>query len=353
MMNKTKYGEKKAIKKKKPLYSGIEWTKEQEDRFNHFWIENYGKKINPAWHKLYQSLNGHFDEKYFPEYFYTTKLEPMLNPICYCRVLSDKNMLPNIFGDNTDDLYIPKLYLSCINGIYRDTNGKFISREVAIVSISNIGECVLKPSIETGSGIGVVVANIKNGFDCNNKLELSEIINRLGDNFVVQELIDNNKKIQKICEKSLNTIRLTTYYAMDDIYYVPIALRIGNGVSDVDNIHAGGIGVEINIDGTLKKKAYQLGYGDNGMIYTSHPTSNITFENYYIGDIEKVVNVAKSLHRKIPQLGIISWDFTIDDNDKVILIEANTRDQGVWFPQIISERSLFGDHTEYFCKVIR
>ena len=139
---KTKYGELSAIRKKKDKYKDIIWTDDQKKCFDDFWMRSYGKRISTAWHKLYQSLNGHFDEKYFPEYFYTTKLEPMLNPICYCRVLSDKNMLPNIFGDNTDDLYIPKVYLSCINGIYRDINGKFISREEAIVSISNIRKAI-------------------------------------------------------------------------------------------------------------------------------------------------------------------------------------------------------------------
>lgn len=353
MVSKTKYGEKKAIKKKKLLYSGIVWTKEQEDRFNRFWIENYGKKINPAWHKLYQSANGVFDEKYFPEYFYTTRLEPALNPLAYCKVLSDKNLLPYIFGGNDSGVYIPKVYLSCVNGRYKTIDNKLLSRTQAEQYMCNIGQCVFKPSVDTGSGSGVFIADIDGDIDKNSNKTISEIMDSLGKNFLVQETVHNNSRISKVCPKSLNTFRIITYYVDDDIHYAPLVMRMGSGSNLVDNIHAGGLCIGVNVDGTLKTKAYQLGYGDNNLTFTTHPYSHVEFENYYIGDIDKAVNAAIELHKRIPQLGIVSWDFTINDKEQAVLIEANCRDQSIWFPQVVNECSFFRENTAYFSKMLR
>lgn len=352
-VSKTKYGEKKAIKKKKPLYNGIIWTKYQEERFNNFWIKYYGKKISPAWHKLYQSANGVFDEKYFPEYFYTTKLEPALNPLTYCKVLSDKNLLPYIFGGNHSGVYIPKVYLSCVNGRYKTSDNKLLSKAQAEQYLRNIGQCVFKPSVDTGSGSGVFIADIDGEIDKNSNQSVSEIMDSLGKNFLVQETVHNNTRISKICPKSLNTFRIITFYVDEEIHYAPLVMRMGSGTKLVDNIHAGGLCIGVNIDGTLKTKAYQLGYGDNNLTFTEHPSTKIEFENYCIGDIEKAVNAAKELHKRVPQLGIVSWDFTINDKDQVVLIEANCRDQSIWFPQVVNERSFFGEDTAFFCKLIR
>ena len=62
--------------------------------------------------------------------------------------------------------------------------------------------------------------------------------------------------------------------------------------------------------------------------------------------------MAIRLHERIPQLGIISWDFSINAKKQVTLIEVNTRDQAVWFPQMVNGESFFGEHTPYFLSII-
>lgn len=350
---KMRYGEKTAIKKKKPLFKDVVWTQEQEKTFNDFWIQNYGKKINPAWHKLYQSMNGVFDEKYFPEYFYTTKIEPKLNPYSYCEVISDKNMLPYFFGGDNGGLYIPKIYLSCVNDIYKTDDNRLLTREQALKYLENIGSCVIKPTVDTGSGSGVFIAEIKNGVDINSNKNVSEIFDYIGRSFAVQETMSNNSNISKICPQSLNTFRIITFYTDTGIHHAPLVMRMGSGQNRVDNIHAGGLCVGVNIDGTLKEKAYQLGYGDNNLTYKNHPATNVEFKDYYIGDIEKAVDLAIEMHKRIPQLGILSWDMTINDKEQITLIEVNCRNQSVWFPQVVNDCSIFGEDTGYFCKILK
>lgn len=46
-----------------------------------------------------------------------------------------------------------------------------------------------------------------------------------------------------------------------------------------------------------------------------------------------------------PQLGIISWDLTVDQNGEIVLIEANTRGQGIWISQMAHGCAPFGENT--------
>jgi hypothetical protein len=89
------YGEMKKIRdeNRQKLIASVNWTSEQEYEFNDYWKSNFGKCISPAWHKLYQSYTGRFNVKYFPEYIFSSKLEPLLDKNPYNDALEDKNLL--------------------------------------------------------------------------------------------------------------------------------------------------------------------------------------------------------------------------------------------------------------------
>src|SRR5699024_12140245 len=72
-------GEYFNIFRKKNLYKDIELSAHQEKEVQHFWKSHYGRKISTRWHRLYQSYNGAYNKKYFPEIIFTTKLERKLN----------------------------------------------------------------------------------------------------------------------------------------------------------------------------------------------------------------------------------------------------------------------------------
>jgi len=48
----------------------------------------------------------------------------------------------------------------------------------------------------------------------------------------------------------------------------------------------------------------------------------------------------------MPQLGIVSWDMTIEENGDPILIEANCRCESIWVPQMVHGVGAFGKNTE-------
>lgn len=343
-------GENIAIIRKKKLYNQIKWTPEQQREFNSFWEKHGG--IHPYWHKLYQSMNGVFDVRYFPEKLYTTKLEPLLNPWLYSKIFSDKNMIATFWGV-LKEVYIPKQYLGCINGSLVNGYNQRTNIQKAIELLSDIGKCIVKPTIDSSSGKGFRILNIKNGTDQISYENVNDIIINSGTDYVIQELVENNDAIKALNPTSLNTIRTITYRVDDQIKCAPLTLRVGVHDSNVDNIHAGGLCVGINQNGTLKEYAYKLGFGDNSQKFLQHPASNVVFKDYYIGDIQRLINSAIKLHERVPYLGIVSWDLTFDKNENVVIIEANCSGQSVWFPQVVNGVSLFGDDTEYLLDLIQ
>lgn len=346
------YSEKNAIKKKKHLFKNIKWTSEQETEFCDLWQQNYGKIIAPWWNMLYESMNGIYKKDYFPEMYYSVKLEPAINPPEYCRILQDKSLLSTIYGA-AEGVRFPEMYLKCCNGCYGDGKGKLLTKEEAVTSLGDIGECVIKPTVETGSGKGVSLLDMRNGKDARHGETAEAIIDRYGRNFVVQAKIKNSTGFSSVYPASLNTIRLITYIVENEIHHAPLVMRIGVGGAEVDNIHNGGICIGVNEDGTLKPKAYQLGYGDKTVTFSKHPDTGITFGGYYIGDVQKLIKSAERLHSLTPHVGMISWDLTFDENENVVLIEANCQGQSVWFPQIVNECAIFGDDTPYMIKKMK
>ena len=77
------YGEVRKIKNenRQRLISTVHWTAEQENEFKQYW------------HKLYQSYTGKFNVRYFPEYLFSSKLEPLFDKNPYNDALEDKNLL--------------------------------------------------------------------------------------------------------------------------------------------------------------------------------------------------------------------------------------------------------------------
>ena len=69
--------------------------------------------------------------------------------------------------------------------------------------------------------------------------------------------------------------------------------------------------------------------------------------------IPEIISAAYRVHERLSHIGIVSWDFTVDDTDNVVVIEANIRGQSIWFPQIVHGKGAFGEHTKEVLSVIK
>ena len=119
-------------------------------------------------------------------------------------------------------------------------------------------------------------------------------------------------------------------------------MRIGKGNSIVDNGHAGGIFIAIDDDGVLHEKAVSLDLKE----YYSHPDTGFIFKGYKIDGLDKVISAAKKCAVALSQVGMISFDFTIDEKGDPCLIEANCAGGSAWLIQGAHGVGAFGDNTE-------
>lgn len=339
--------EVKVLEKKKNLYTKVKLNQKQKKQIDDFYIKNYGKKFSHKWHRLYQSYLNVFDEKYFPQILFSTKLEDQLNCRKISKVLEDKSLIGILYND-IKNLYIPKTYLLNCSGIFYNYERDIINKKEAFESLKNIGKVIIKPTIGSNSGRNVLMLNIVDGIDKNTDTSLIDILDRYNENYIIQECLKNSKELSKLNSSSLNTFRIVTYTIEGKMYHCPIALRIGTSGKNVDNLHSGGICVGVSDEGYLGKYALR----EKGDVFEHHPDTGVVFENYKIPLVEEIIKIAYECHKRTPHQGIASWDFTINDENKICLIEANLMGGGTWFLQCCNGRSLFGENTSYMLNKI-
>lgn len=335
-------------KRKVQICKKTKLTREQENEINGYYKNNYGKRINLKWHKLYQSFTGKYDKKYFPEIIFTSELEPLLNNRAIARQLSDKSMIELLYR-NVKDLYIPNTILLCASGNFYDSDRSIVSKEDAKKIISNCGKKIIKITRDSCAGRGVLIIDFNNGYDKKNNLSVDGLLNLFGNNFIIQDIVTNRSDIRAFHENSLNTFRVTTYIANNNIYHTPIIMRMGRNGKEVDNAHAGGIFIGIDDNGNLLDYAYTE-FKD---IYDVHPDSKIRFKGTHLSGIEKIIEIAKECHKLTPHMGIVSYDFCIDEKDRIVLIEVNLSGQSTWFQQMAHGQAIFGDNTEYMLNLLK
>lgn len=330
------------------IWSKINLTEEQIKEIDKLYVENYGKKISYTWHRHFTAFTGYFDKNYFPEMLYVPKFENYMNPHKeYVNVFEDKNLL-SCFASSVGVL-TPKTYFSCVMGLYRDGDNNIVKKENIFEKLQNIGEAFIKPTVGTSSGVGCRLVNIINGVDKETGESITDIIKALGNNFIIQEKLICHEAIRKLNPSSVNTFRVITYRWQDEIYNMPVLMRIGQGGKNVDNAHAGGMFIAVDEDGTLHKTAFT----EFKKEFNKHPDTDIVFENYKIPNIDKIIEAAKKMHILLCQNGSYNWDFTLNTKGEPVLIEANISCGSVWLPQMAHGKGPFGEKTPEILKWIR
>lgn len=335
-------------KRRVEIYKKVVLTKEQKRQIDEFFLENYGKKIPYTWHRSYTAFTGKFDVKYFPELLYVPELEHFMNShSSYAEVFSDKNVLAKIAS--VSGVKMPETKVCCIKGMFFDSEGQMIDQSRAAILLEDCGIVFGKPSVDSCSGQGCCLIEIKDGKDLKSGKNVAEVFQELGKDFVIQERIKCHESLSTIYPNSVNTFRIFTYRWKGKIEVCPAILRIGQGGNFLDNAHAGGMFLAVNSDGTLHKTAFT----EFRKAFDVHPDTGVVFDGYKISDFSKVVEAAKKVHHALPQLGIINWDFTLNEEAEPILIEANCSGGGCWVFQMAHGYGMFEENTADILKYVK
>ena len=279
--------------------------------FNHFFLTFLKSGCGYSDYLNYQLYNKTFKE--IGEYVtikHQDKFYEIVSPAKYKTFFTIKPNFLNNFKD-----FINRDFFE--NGTVDDLK-KFLS---------NNEEFMVKPRDGLG-GKGVYKEYRKNIKDVNEFYDYLK-----NNNLFIEEYVKQNKEINKLCKESVNTIRIMTfaYNGKSEIVYA--AMRIGNGVNNVDNFHQGGMGCKIDLDkGILIGDAYDKDLNH----FKVHPKSKVKFDGFkipYWEEAKKLVLDASKVNNNIHMVG---WDVAITDAGPT-LIEGNRR-PGFDLIQVLSKR---------------
>lgn len=294
-----------------------------------YW-EPFGRKPEKYWFDLFCRELDHYEPRYIPDTVWYNDILPYFNYIAINKAYRDKGMYSRILAD----VKKPETVAKNIAGYYFNGDGdRPISLEEAIGICEKEEHLIIKPSVNSGSGRSITF------FDRDDpKTEkIADIFSRFKYNFVVQRLVKQHPQLAAVNERSLNTIRVVSFYFKGEVHILSTILRMGGVGARVDNFSAGGISCRIMPDGRLDEKAIK---GD--LSWTDEHPSGIKFRDISVPSFDKVIETVKRLHPTLPYFAIIGWDYAVDDCGDPVFIEFNIMPE----PNQFSCGTTFGELTD-------
>lgn len=310
-------------------------------------------KADPMYYRFFSHYIGQ-DMDIVPENLCVNVIEKCLNPGRYVPYYSDKNMFDRLFPSGT----CPVTLLRKIAGACYSDDYSFIRIEddgmlFDVLDKSLTDVICIKPSVDTGSGVGVSFYRRNDGIWTDmlsgKSLSLDFLCRRYKDDFIIQEGLKQSDDMAFYNPTSVNTLRLTLYRSVKtDECVVPSAImRIGGKGSLLDNAHAGGAFIGIREDGRLCNKVLDQ-YGKSDTVF-----NDIDFSvERRIKDWDKVVSFAKEIGSRVPHMRLLALDIMIDSEGNPRLIEFNCCNYSMWLFQFTTHGA-FGMYTEEiieYCK---
>lgn len=329
---------------------GSKVNKEIVLRHIKYW-QQLKKKINTKWFEVYSFITGNDDIHFVPENIYFNIIEPKLNNRKLALAYADKNFYEIFYGNSE---VFPETIVRNIDGLFYDKQYKLleINDELLWDIWGKYEKILVKPSVDSGGGKKIQLFFRKDGNFVNGesqKLTLSYLIDKFSDNFIIQNYITQSNYLAQFNPTSVNTIRVFTYRSVktDEVIPLHAVLRIGKKGNYVDDQNVGGVACYINENAILSKYATNI-YGEKFFEY-----NGIVFaEIEAVPKIKEIKDCASKLARKNIHSRVIGFDFTLDSQNNIKLIEINHLWTGINFFQM-NGYPVLGNYTDEvveFCK---
>jgi len=337
-------------KKLKKLKANVALNKKNsslESEYLKLW-KKLGKKPQTLFLNLMRSINGIDSIKYVPEDIHYGIIEPILNNKAYALTFNDKNFferyLPRFKG------FFPVTILRGINGVIHDADFKIVSFEQTKKILTDLqvpNSLILKPATETGGGANVMlIKKLDKGFEFDNNLHDTEefvrfLNNQYKNDFVLQYKINQSQWFRDFNETSLNTVRMYTYRSVKDetVYPIRAYVRFGIPGSLIDSSSQGGRTCGISREGILNN--FALGrYAEKYVDLDCVKQKGSTKIPYW----DKMVIAAKEIASSYHYHRLLGFDFSVDEDDNIRLMEVNTLIIGV-INQQMNSGPLFQEFT--------
>lgn len=298
-------------------------------------------RVHPIYYRLYSHYVGN-DANIVPEDILHNVIEPVLTPVDYRPYYSDKNLFDKLFSDGM----LPNTILRCMKGFYYNREYKKVVCQDVLENIS-YEKIVVKPTIETSGGQGVVVfSKIGNQYKALNKenIFLTEdwLKKEYCGNFIIQNCMEQSEQLALFNPTSVNTIRIGIYRSVltDECIVLAALLRVGKAGHYVDNAHSGGVAIGIDVkNGKLKHQA--MNREDKILLKVNDIDLS---RDYYIPNWKEVLKFAEDVSNSLPYLRLVALDVMLSKKNIPYLIEFNctSYSEDIFQPN----STLFGDYTD-------
>ena len=271
-------------------------------------------------------------KRYIPDHIFYGEVDLYFTSPRRCEALDDKNLYDMYF----QDVKMPRTIIRVINGQPLDEQYQPITMEQALERCADAQRVVCKDATLSSGGHGVRF------FDFS-QCSVEDLKQHLSGNASVnvQEAINQHETLNRIHDKSINTLRIMSLFYNGKVHILSSVLRMGRDGSRVDNASSGGIVCGINTDGTLKEFAFDT----TGRRWAQHPQGTV-FKGTFIEGYDKCCALIRRIAgRFCTATRLISWDFAVGEDGEPILIEVNLTYGEVDFHQMCNG-PIFGELTE-------
>ena len=167
--------------------------------------------------------------------------------------------------------------------------------------------------------------------------------------FVVEELIEQSEEMASLHPESINSVRVSTFVLNGSVHIIAAVLRIGQGISVVDNAGSGGMYASVDVvNGIVQTDART--YSD--MHYNIHPDTGVQIVGFNLPQWNEALALVRQMALKQNGSTLIAWDIAHSKHGW-LMVEGNA--VGSWDVlqsnrQIGLKPRLFSLMDEYFKK---
>lgn len=275
----------------------------------------FGHHCFACWLYVYSAVAGRFKDGWIPDNYYGSIVIPKLKGD-YGKVSYLKSLHSTIFSNNC----FPDV-LSYSNGVFFDTEYRVLRPDSLKGKLFADHDSVIYKLNNSAQGKGIFFFD-RESFDLDR-------IYKLG-NGIFQEIIEQHEVFQQFAKESVATLRMTTVIADDGTTSLRACyLRLGTGA---DTHVQSKSHIRVPID--MKSGAFNnVGFTPKWVEIDCHPTSKVKFQGKLIPAFDECRKLVTTLHKRVPYVRCIGWDVTLDDKERVRIMEWNASHNDIKFSE--------------------
>lgn len=306
-------------------YMGKTFDWEKYRKNNPYYLK-YGFKFPMYEFEYYAANSGVKSDLYLPDKFFKLYIIPYLNHIAWQSGYTNKNIMSRLLDideaqQNHIDVLVPECVTYCDNGryfLFEKTYRPCMHDESVQAVLQSSGDLIIKPTVQSAHGDGVMLIQDTDKTENN----IKHLLQKYGNNFVIQKKIIQHPELAKFNPTSVNTIRITTYQDFNGKVKILYATQRFGGKGKIcdnadphDNPNECGGFCAIKPDGTLDRRVHRMRNNNT----TCLPDDIIE----KIPNFDKVQNAVLHLHTRFPHFALIAWDVSINPDGHPIILEYN------------------------------